>query len=100
MNQLEMHQPSQPTADGAKGQRRAAAASVGATSAEQPPLLSVVRGNPSSEELAALTAVVLGLSTAQAPATPAKQRTRSWIRRRQLRLKPAPGPGAWRRSGG
>jgi hypothetical protein len=78
--------------------KQSAPASPNAESSGQGPLFNVVSGNPSAEELAALTAVVLGLST-PGPAPESKQRTRSWIRRRQLRLQPAPGPGAWRRSG-
>ncbi|MEW1805204.1 acyl-CoA carboxylase subunit epsilon [Pseudarthrobacter sp. NPDC080039] len=63
------------------------------------PLLSVVKGQPTAEELAALTAVVLSLGGESAvPArTPA---VRHWVRRQQLRLAPAPGPGAWKRSQG
>lgn len=63
------------------------------------PLLSVVKGQPSAEELAALTAVVLSLGSADA-ATARKPSARDWVRRQQLRLAPAPGPGAWRRSRG
>ncbi|MEE9095643.1 acyl-CoA carboxylase subunit epsilon [Pseudarthrobacter phenanthrenivorans] len=63
------------------------------------PLLSVVKGQPNAEELAALTAVVLSLGVeSSAPArTPG---VRHWVRRQQLRLAPAPGPGAWKRSQG
>ena len=63
------------------------------------PLLSVVKGRPNAEELAALTAVVLSLGVeSSAPArTPG---VRHWVRRQQLRLAPAPGPGAWKRSQG
>jgi acyl-CoA carboxylase epsilon subunit len=61
------------------------------------PLLSVVKGEPTPEELAALTAVVLSL--AQAPqSAPAKPGVRHWVRRQQLRLAPKPGPDSWRRS--
>ncbi|SFU15502.1 acyl-CoA carboxylase subunit epsilon [Arthrobacter sp. ov118] len=61
------------------------------------PLLSVVKGEPTPEELAALTAVVLSL--AQAPqSAPEKPGVRHWVRRQQLRLAPRPGPDAWRRS--
>lgn len=63
------------------------------------PLLSVVKGQPSAEELAALTAVVLSLGSADAAAA-RKPSARDWVRRQQLRLAPAPGPGAWRRSRG
>lgn len=65
----------------------------------QTPLLSVLKGNPTPEELAALTAVVASLSAPAAPA-PAKPSVRHWVRRQRLGLNPTPGPGAWRRSKG
>ncbi|WP_427135641.1 acyl-CoA carboxylase subunit epsilon [Pseudarthrobacter sp. S9] len=61
------------------------------------PLLSVVKGEPTPEELAALTAVVLSLGSAE-PAAPERPGVRHWVRRQQLRLAPKPGPDAWRRS--
>ncbi|MCC3282418.1 MULTISPECIES: acyl-CoA carboxylase subunit epsilon [Arthrobacter] len=67
------------------------------------PLLQVLTGSPTDEELAALTAVVLGLgagapdSAAPVLRDPATTR-RAWTRRRQLSLTPAPGPGSWRRT--
>ena len=63
------------------------------------PLFSVVKGQPSAEELAALTAVVLSLGNAEAADT-LKPTARHWVRRQQLRLSPTPGPGAWKRSRG
>jgi hypothetical protein len=63
------------------------------------PLFSVVKGQPSAEELAALTAVVLSLRGAET-ADVRKPTVRDWVRRQQLRLAPTPGPGAWKRSGG
>ncbi|GGC99732.1 hypothetical protein GCM10011512_28300 [Tersicoccus solisilvae] len=59
------------------------------------PLLQVLAGNPTAEELAALTAVVATLGTANEDA---ETRDRSWQRRAALRMRPTPGPGAWRRS--
>jgi hypothetical protein len=63
------------------------------------PLFSVVKGQPSAEELAALTAVVLSLGGAET-ADIRKPTVRHWVRRQQLRLAPTPGPGAWKRSRG
>lgn len=63
------------------------------------PLLSVVKGEPSAEELAALTAVVLSLGGTDAGEA-TKPTVRHWVRRQQLRLAPTPGPGAWKRSRG
>ncbi|MFT3861779.1 acyl-CoA carboxylase subunit epsilon [Micropruina sp.] len=61
----------------------------------------VVHGHPSESELAALTAVLLGLrvaatTTASNDPQPPPSAWRS--RSRQLRLPPRPGPGAWRAS--
>ena len=63
------------------------------------PLFSVVKGQPSPEELAALTAVVLSLG-GSAPSRETRPSVRHWVRRQQLRLAPTPGPGAWKRSRG
>jgi hypothetical protein len=61
------------------------------------PLLRVVRGEPTADELAALVAVV----AARAAQRPAEPRSVSvWTDRcRLVRQSPAPGPGAWRASG-
>lgn len=68
--------------------------------AAEPPLFQVTKGNPNAEDLAALTAVVLALASAEsgAEATDSVEHGRAWIRRERLRLAPTPGPGAWRRS--
>jgi hypothetical protein len=63
------------------------------------PMLSVVKGHPTAEELAALTAVVLSLG-GQETVEVRKPTVRHWVRRQQLRLAPTPGPGAWKRSRG
>jgi acyl-CoA carboxylase epsilon subunit len=64
---------------------------------ETQPLLRVVQGDPTPDELAALVAVVASLS---GPAAPPTRRTPVWnaparLQRRVLRH----GPGAWRSSG-
>ncbi|MET1089441.1 MAG: acyl-CoA carboxylase subunit epsilon [Arthrobacter sp.] len=63
------------------------------------PLLSVVKGQATAEELAALTAVVLSLG-GEEPAREDTPSVRHWVRRQQLRMAPTPGPGAWTRSRG
>jgi hypothetical protein len=61
-------------------------------------LLRVVRGEPDDAELAAVTAVVLGVATS-APAAAPEPRSR-WADRAALVRRPLPvGPGAWRASG-
>ncbi|MFY9635105.1 MAG: acyl-CoA carboxylase subunit epsilon [Cellulosimicrobium cellulans] len=74
-------------------------AAIDAPAPESSPLLAVVKGDPSAEELAALTAVVLSLGGMDA-AESDKPTVRHWVRRQQLRLAPTPGPGAWKRSRG
>ena len=61
------------------------------------PLLSVVKGNPNEEELAAIIAVVAARTGATA--TPPPSNFSLWARRSRL-IRPAmrPGPGAWRGS--
>ena len=58
------------------------------------PLLRVVRGNPTPEELAALIAVVASRGGAEPEPTPA----RSLWARPVLRTPLPTGPGAWRAS--
>lgn len=65
-----------------------------------PPLLSVVKGNPTEEELAALTSLVLAL---QAQADSQKETTlEMWQRRlnrtQRLGMKLRPGHGSWKRA--
>ncbi|WP_306368792.1 acyl-CoA carboxylase subunit epsilon [Nocardiopsis sp. CC223A] len=67
-----------------------------------PPHLVVVRGEPTAEEIAALTAVLAARAAAaraaaDAPAAP--ERPSAWRdRARGLRAPLRPGPGAWRTS--
>ncbi|MCQ9163394.1 acyl-CoA carboxylase subunit epsilon [Arthrobacter sp. STN4] len=60
-------------------------------------MLTVTRGEPTAEELAAVTAVVLALQ-GSAVREKAKPATQPWARRAQLHLPPRPGAGSWRRS--
>jgi acyl-CoA carboxylase epsilon subunit len=71
------------------------------------PEFTVVAGQPTAEDLAALTAAVAAVLTARAAtdqsaadrAAAARRQGGGWAdRARLLRLPLAPGPGAWRRS--
>jgi hypothetical protein len=64
-----------------------------------PPLLRVVRGDATPEEIAALVAVLLARSAdAEAPG-PTRSVPNAWSdRSRQLRRPLSPAPDAWRRS--
>jgi Acyl-CoA carboxylase epsilon subunit len=64
----------------------------------QRPLLRVVRGEPSDEELAALTVVVAALSQPRTRRRPTPVGT--WASFGDLHRPPLrPGPGGWRASG-
>jgi hypothetical protein len=64
---------------------------------DEQPLLRVVRGEPTAEELAALVAVVTARAATIRPVTTPGS---AWTdRRRQVRRPLHPGPGAWRRAG-
>ncbi|WP_052274478.1 acyl-CoA carboxylase subunit epsilon [Arthrobacter sp. L77] len=82
--------------DDTAGARAGDGAAV-APPAEDEAVLSVVSGNPTDEELAALTAVVVALQGAGTE-DDGRNHRRSWVRRALLRLGPTPGPGSWRRS--
>jgi len=62
------------------------------------PLLRIVRGTPSDEELAALTAVVAAVASRTAARTPSPRRSVWGDPARRLRTRLQPGPGAWRAS--
>ena len=63
----------------------------------QRPLLRVVRGEPTAEELAALVAVLAAKAGASAPEPP--RQLSAWTDRSLLVRRPvAHGPGAWRAS--
>ena len=87
-----------PAAANTDADADADATNTGAAAAAAESTLRVIRGTPTAEELAALTAVVVALSeNSVEPDAVAPHRT--WARRDQLRLAPRPGPGSWRRSG-
>jgi hypothetical protein len=68
---------------------------------EHHPVLRVVRGEPTTEELAALVAVVTAtMATARARAASADRAgPTAWTdRAARMAPLPRPGPGAWRRS--
>jgi Acyl-CoA carboxylase epsilon subunit len=62
------------------------------------PVLRVVRGEPTAEELAALVVVLTARAAAAAAVSPSEAASpSSWRdRRRVLRAPPTPGSGAWR----
>jgi hypothetical protein len=64
-----------------------------------PPVLRVIRGEPTADELAAVV-VVLAARAAEAGPEPAPRPARSqWAAKaRQMRPQLTPGPGAWRAS--
>ncbi|KTR40091.1 MULTISPECIES: acyl-CoA carboxylase subunit epsilon [Rothia] len=65
----------------------------------QEPLFSVVRGNPTEEELAALTVVLLQRRSAPKPAAnPLAEVGRLLARRQRLGAGLRPGPGSWKRA--
>jgi Xaa-Pro aminopeptidase len=62
------------------------------------PVLRVVRGEPTAEELAALTVVLTARAAAAAAPKPGAPRS-EWRDRASLLRRPLhPGPGAWRAS--
>jgi hypothetical protein len=71
--------------------------STGSTDGETTPLLRVVKGNPTPEELAALVGVLASLGGAEAPAP---EPTTVWNAPRRLHRVVHPhGPDGWRSSG-
>jgi hypothetical protein len=64
-----------------------------------PPLLRVVRGDATPEEIAALVAVLLARSADAGAPGRARSVSNAWSDRSRLLRHPLfPGPGAWRRS--
>jgi hypothetical protein len=63
------------------------------------PVLEVVAGDPSAEELAALTVALASALGARGPAGEPGRSSPGWAdRSRMMNAPPRPGPGAWRRS--
>jgi hypothetical protein len=67
---------------------------------EDPPSLRIVRGEPTDDEIAALTAVLASISTARAAGSQRGDTSWSvWAEpAARLRHVPTPGPAAWRTS--
>ena len=67
---------------------------------DTPPLLRIVKGDPTAEEVAALVAVVSSMAAGAAAAASREKRPRpEWsARHRGLRGTHRHGPGAWRAS--
>ena len=62
------------------------------------PVLRVIRGDATAEEIAALLAVVAARSGGS-PGRPVRRSTAAWTNRADLTRRPVqPGPGAWRAS--
>jgi hypothetical protein len=66
---------------------------------EEKPVLRVVRGNPTPEELAAVVAVLATTTTSAEPAPPSRKPSRWADPANRLRRPLQPGPDAWVRSG-
>jgi Acyl-CoA carboxylase epsilon subunit len=63
------------------------------------PLLAVVRGNPSAEEIAALVAVLTARTGPSSAGEAAARPGSAWSARSRLLREPLPrGPGGWRAS--
>ena len=63
-----------------------------------PPLLRVVRGDATAEEIAALVAVLMSVHADDGDAPP-EPTPSAWSAALRRPVFPGPGPGAWRRSG-
>jgi hypothetical protein len=63
------------------------------------PVLRVIRGDATPEEIAAVVAAVLSAAAAAASELPSRPAPSAWAARSRLVRRPVhPGPGAWRRS--
>ena len=70
-----------------------------AAQADRRPVLRVVRGDATPEEIAAVVAVLLSRADSESGAGPRRPASAWADRSRQLRRPLFPGPDAWRRSG-
>ena len=67
-----------------------------ADSGQRPPVLKIIKGDPTPEEVAALITVISSLT---ADEVPPKRRTPEWAApHRLVRAHCAPGPNGWRSS--
>jgi hypothetical protein len=67
--------------------------------ATRAPVLTVVRGNPSAEEIAALVAVLTARPGLPSAGEPAGRPRNKWSAKSRLLREPLPrGPGGWRAS--
>ena len=62
-----------------------------------PPVLRIVKGEPTDDEIAAVVTVVATVAARSAAAAPPRSQWRN--RTRNIRPAIGPGPGAWRASG-
>jgi hypothetical protein len=90
------HRGQEPSPSNGEPTRHASADPSGAHSAR--PLLRIVRGEPTAEELAALTVVVAAMSQRRSRKRPTP--VGAWASYADgHRVAPMPGPGGWRASG-
>jgi hypothetical protein len=69
------------------------------TDSDSRPVLRVVRGDATPDEIAAVVAVLLSRAATDSGAPPPRRVPSAWADRSRLLRRPVhPGPGAWRRS--
>jgi hypothetical protein len=91
---VELGQPAEPGEPAGGGAAGGSARSGGGTPAAEVPVIRIERGNPTPEQLAALTVVLSAASGGSEPPPP--RRTLWTARSRFARPRPAVGPGGWR----
>lgn len=86
-------------ADGASSADRAGGAGAADSATSATPMLKVVRGQPSAEELAALVAVIASQAAGAVREPAAPPKVSGWTdRSRSMRSPGRPFPGGWRAS--